>query len=323
LTGNLDFAYGTAKAGSADAQKTISTRDMAASTSVINITATEDMGAGTKATVQYGIDPRKFARDQTTEGATPTAEKKGLLFSDETYVGLAGNAGNVRLGSPNSIGLGAFGAGSVMGTGIGSGYANQHLGFTSNIRYAKSARYDSPAFSGVTLSYLKAQGADAAVSQVSGSTAAANEVVAAGKSVTELGAAYANGPLNINFAQVTNEAYGAEKKRAANTLGANYALGATTLYVGMTSGKLLTDTTAVKTQTGSTVGVKYTMGQIDLMASMGQRKDTGTDAQKTTGARAVYNFSKTTATYIGYDAFTAPAAANDFKMVSVGLKKSF
>jgi len=324
LSGNLDFAYGTAKAGTAASQSTISTRDITASTSVIKIVAVEDLGGGTKATVQYGIDPRKFARDQTTE-TTITADKKGQLFSDETFVGLAGAMGNVRLGSPNSIGLGAFGTGSPLGTGVGSSYGYNHLGNTSNIRYARSARYDSPAFSGLTVSVLKAQGADALVAQSTAMTnaAAANEVVAAAKSVTEMGVAYANGPLNINFAQVTSEAYSAEKKRSANTLGANYALGATTVYAGMTSGKLLTDTTAVKTQKGSSFGIKHTMGQIDLLASVSQRKDTGGETQRTTGARADYNFSKTTATYLGYEVFNPTGTANDFKVVSVGLRKSF
>jgi predicted porin len=113
LTGNLDFAYGTASAAGAASEKTITTRDLTSSTSVIKITAVEDLGGGTKATVQYGLDPRKLARDQAV-GFT----------SDETFVGLAGSMGNLRLGSPNSIGLTTFGASTPFGTGIGGGYAH-------------------------------------------------------------------------------------------------------------------------------------------------------------------------------------------------------
>ena len=321
LSGNLDFAYGSAKTGAASAENTISTRDITASTSVIKISAVEDLGGGTKATVQYGIDPRKLARDQSMD-ATPDAQKKGQFASDETFVGLAGAMGNVRLGSPNSIGLGAFGAGNPLGTGVGSGYAANHLGSTSAIRHARSVRYDSPAFSGLTVSVLKAQGADAAVMQPS--IAAPNEVVKAAADVTEMGVAYSNGPLNINLANVKNASYTTAKARAATTLGANYNLGMTTVYAGMTTGKLLTDATAVAKQKGSSIGVKHTMGKIDLLANMSQRKDTNqTSTQKTTGLRADYNFSKTTATYLGYESSKGITAANDFKVVSIGLKKSF
>ena len=329
LSGNLDFAYGSAKVGTAAAENTISTRDITSTTSVIKITAVEDLGNGTKATVQYGIDPRKLARDQSMDAA-PDGQKNGQFASDETFVGMAGAMGNVRLGSPNSIGLSTFGASTPFGTGIGGGYAANHLGHVTGIRYARSVRYDSPTFSGLTVSVLKAQGADAKVTQPVGTigSTTANDVVVGASDKTEMGLAYANGPLNIAYANVKVADYtastGLQKARSSNTLAANYKLGATTLYVGMTSGDLMTDTSAVKTQKGSSIAAKHTMGKIDLMAGISQRKDSdASKTQKVTGLRADYNFSKTTATYIGYENFKATTAANDHKLVSVGLRKSF
>jgi predicted porin len=173
----------------------------------------------------------------------------------------------------------------------------------------------------LTVSLLKAQGADAAVAATS--VATASDIIVAAGSRTEMGAAYANGPLNIAYANVKLDAYSTEKKRATNTLVANYNLGAATVYVGAVSGDLLSDTTAATTTKGSSASIKYTIGQIDLLAGLNQRKDSGSDAQKVTGLRADYNFSKTTASYVAYENFKAATAANDQKLVSIGLRKSF
>ncbi len=310
LSGNLDFAYGTAKTSTSASEATISTRDLTSSTSVIKISAVEDLGGGTKATVQYGIDPRKLARDQAA-GFT----------SDETFIGLSGNMGNVRLGSANSLGLGAFGTSSPFGTGIGGGYAHNVVGYTSNIRYARSARYDSPAFAGLSVSVLKAEGADTVVASTSVVTA--SDIIVKAKDTVEFGVNYANGPLTVAYANVKHANYSTEKARSANTLGANYVLGTTTLYAGMTSGDLLSDTTAVATTKGNNVAVKHTMGKIDVMVGINNRKNSNAEKQKVTGLRADYNFSKTTATYVGYEDFKGATAAADQKIVSIGIRKSF
>jgi predicted porin len=314
LTGNLDVAYGSVKVGTADAQKTISPRDLASSTSVINIIATEDLGGGVTSTAKYGIDPRKMVRDAAT---SPTV--------DEAFVGLAGGLGNVRLGSANSIGLETFGASTPFGTGIGGGYVTNVLGHTSNIRYVRSARYDSPAFSGVTVSVLKAQGASADVSQPTTLVSTtANAVLTSTQGVTEMGVKYANGPLNIAYANVKIDAWTTYKARSASTLGANYNMGNTTVYAGMTTGDDLSVTAATTTTKGSSLSVKQTIGQIDLLAGYNQRKNSdAASAQKLTGVRADYNFSKTTATYVGYENSKGADAVNDSRIVSIGLRKSF
>jgi len=310
LSGNLDVAYGTASKGTAAAEKTISTRDLTASTSVIKIIAVEDLGGGTSATVQYGLDPRKLVRENAA------------LASDESFVGLAGAMGNVRLGQPNSIGLTTFAVGSPMGTGIGSGYGTNVVGYTSNIRYTRSARYDSPSFSGLTVSLLKAQGSDAAVAGTLPATAADIAVAVAGR--TEMGVAYANGPLNIAYANVKAEKYSTtDAARSVNTLAANYKLGATTVYVGSVTGDSLAVVAGTTTTKGSSFAVKHTMGQIDLMAGVNQRKDSGSETVKITGVRADYNLSKTAAAYAGYQFVNATGTTNDQKLTAIGLKKSF
>jgi predicted porin len=173
----------------------------------------------------------------------------------------------------------------------------------------------------LTVSLLKAEGSNTAVAATA--VATASDIITAAGDRTEIGLAYTNGPLNIAYANVKFAKYSTEKERSANTLAANYNLGATTLYAGMTSGDLLSDATAGTTQKGANIAVKHTMGKIDLLAGYSKRKDTGTDAQKVTGLRADYNFSKTTATYVGYEAFKGATTAADQKLVSIGLRKSF
>ena len=310
LTGNLDVAYGTVSPAGADSAQTVSPRDIASTTSVLNVMAVENVGGGTTVTAKYGFDPRLTVREN------------GGLVRDEAFIGIAGGMGNIRLGSPNSIGLGAHGVANPLGTGIGGGYAYNINGYTSSIRYDRSVRYDSPVIAGFTVSVLKAMGAGADITQTS--SAAANTIVAAGRQVTELGVSYSNGPLNVAVANIKRQAYLAEADRSSTNVSANYNLGATTLYLGTTSGKLLSDATAQATQKGISYGVKHSMGNIDLIANISTRKDSNqAKQQKVTGLRADYNLSKTAAVYVGYSNFAANVTTDDQKVTSIGLRKSF
>jgi predicted porin len=311
MSGLLDFAYGTVKAGTADAEKTIATTNLTSATSVIKIVAVEDLGGGLKATVQYGIDPR----GTSNAGATSPTR-------DESFIGMSGSMGNIRLGSPNSIGLTTFLAGNPFGTGIGGGYAKNAMDF-SNIRYDRSARYDSPAMSGLTVSVLRADAVDAEVN-TTGTVAAASSMTGAVRTgLTEIGAAYTNGPLTLAAANISQASATGKAKTSHNVLSANYKLGDTTVYASTNSGDHKTQTATTTSTKGSSVSLKQTMGNIDLIAGLNQQKNNAGDNEKVTGLRADYNFSKTTATYFGYEKFKAATAAADQKIVSIGLRKSF
>jgi predicted porin len=361
LTGNLDFA-GAEISGSMPGAKgtTFATSSVTASTSVITISAVEDIGGGTKVTAWYGLDPRSLSNDAFAvplayAGAAANKTTATGLSRDELYIGAAGAFGNIRLGAPNALGLESAGHASPLGTGVGSGYgpiAGQGMNSVVQTRYSRSMRYDSPVMAGFTASVQFAPGNDEVTNtnSTSSATALASSVallVPNNRKTTEIGLKYVNGPLTASFvnikqnAQVNKVGYysgaGALLATSANILGANYMLGNTTVYVGYNSGnKLASTATATPDSKGMRLAIKQTMGQYDLIAQKTTQETSGdataaNNVQATiTGFRGVYNLSKTAATYIGYEKYDTKLATStdaltggDRKIVSIGLRKSF
>jgi predicted porin len=337
LSGNLDFAVGNATGTTSVKGSSVSTRDFASTTSVINIVAVEDLGGGMKATVKYGLDPRVLANNNNAQGEVMT----NTFGRDELFVGIEGGFGNLKLGSPNAIGLTSFLGASVLGTGVGSGYApstNQVTHAYSQIRYDRSARYDSPNFNGFTVSALYAPGND----QATTSTQIPNN-----RKTTELGISYANGPLSLSYVNIalaaqTNAPVAAAltgtagPKASVNILNGSYKLGNTTLVAGWNDGdaKLAASATTVTATKGYRVGVRQDIGAVALMAQYTEQKS-GTGASevkaKVTGVRADYSLSKTAAVYAAYEQYdtgvaaaaTPTATTGKRDITSVGLRKSF
>jgi predicted porin len=358
LSGNLDFAgsnvSGTQVGSNAD---TFATTTGTSSTSVIRLTAVEDLGNGMKATVSYGLDPRSLANDSLsyTASANDKAQKNVVtgLARDAVFVGIEGAFGNVRLGSPNSLGLEASGDSSPLGTGSGSGYAGNAGTMMNSVvqtRYNRSIRYDSPAFSGLTASILVAPGGDNV--DVTGDSA---NQTPNNRAATEAALKYSNGPLKVSLTAVMQDAQsnktgyysgaltaGQFAKTSNTLLAANYKIGTTTLYAGMNTGDRLaavaaTGGAAVESK-GQRFAIKHTMGKIDLIAQHTTQEVKGTASAATdvkstmTGYGADYNFSKTTAVYGRYEEWKTGMAATtgataggtgDRTTVSVGLRKSF
>lgn len=367
LSGNLDFAgsnvTGTQIGSNAN---TFASTTGTSSTSVIRLTAVEDLGNGMKATVSYGLDPRSLANDSLSNTGAQAAGSSGAyanvttgLARDAVFVGIEGAFGNVRLGSPNALGLEASGDSSPLGTGSGSGYAGNAGTMMNSVvqtRYNRSIRYDSPAFKGLTASILAAPGGD----EQRVSTTVAMQTPNS-RAATELALKYSNGPLKVSLtgimqaAQVNATGFfgGAQlapaavaDKTSATLLAANYTIGTTTLYAGMNTGDRLAQAgtasgAAVKSK-GNRVAIKHTMGKIDLIAQQTTQETTGVAAAgatspgdgkaKVTGLGADYNFSKTTAVYGRYEEWKTGIAAGagalsgatgDRTTLSVGLRKSF
>jgi len=312
LSGNLDFAGANVGGTQAWAKgQTVSTTVGVASTSVINIRAVEDLGGGMKVTAQYGIDPRLVANDSAgltnasanvssrygTTGCLPNTNASGTagtgsatactlgnvnvssntntaIGRDELFVGIEGGFGNLRLGSPNSIGLNTFQNGSPLGTGIGSGYTGGGTSGTMTnsfvqTRYSRSVRWDSPAMSGFTLSAMYIPGNDQAATTTIPSTvtitSAVNGAQTVGASVpnanlilnaraaSEVGLRYTQGPLTVAYANISQDvqinstgwyANGSSttgEKTNAQFLTASYAFngGNTTVYAGWNDGDRL------------------------------------------------------------------------------------
>lgn len=346
ISGNIDFA--AARVGGTQNGvngTTVSTTTGTSSTSVINIIATEDIGGGTMVTGKYGLDPRTLANDS---GAVTAADGTHATFTglarDEAYVGIAGGFGNVRLGSPNSLGLESFLTASPAGTGIGSGYApntSQQTNSYVNTRYNRSARYDSAAMAGFTVSALYAPGADNLQE-----AATAASVIPNARKTTEFNLKYAMGPLTANLTRIQQGAQAngtgwyatgagaGQNGTSINMFAANYVLGSTTLYGQYNLGQRLADGLNVK---GNIFGVKNTQGNVDLIAQYNSEVTTSAtniDTRSTViGVRADFNLSKTAAIYVGaekWDTGTAAAALGTTaavtgvrNIISTGIRKTF
>ncbi len=360
ITGLLDAAYLEISGNVAASSKGTSIfANEGSATSNISIQATEDLGGGMRSTVRYEIDPRTmFNNGGLYTGLQPLGGAG--LGRHQMFIELAGGFGAVKLGSPNSISFGAWNAGTPFTTTTGGGYTrvavnaatgqNQIIG----TRYDRSVRYDSPNLNGFVVSALYAPGNDVAPTQSSTPATIPNN-----RQVTEFGATYANGPLNVAVATLRGAAQtnagvsffgvtaststtltpNAWERQAAhqgltansgattyNTLSANYKMGATTVYGSVGSGDLFT--TATTKAKSNNVAVKHDIGTYSLLASYRMHSTQASGAaevdQKITGLRLDNNLSKTTAVYVVYESWDNGAtSANKQNMAGVGIRKSF
>ncbi len=343
ITGNLDFA-GARFGGTMNGNKgtTITTGHGTSSTSAINISATEDIGGGTKITAFYGIDPRTLANDSMgvsnnipsaatiPAGVTPTG-----LSRHDAYVGASGAFGTLRVGAPNAPGLDANGIGQPLGTGVGSGFggasSNTLMSRSINARYSRSVRYDTPVMSGFSGHFTFAPGGDQAA-VVAGATAYSALLYPNARRATETALRYSNGPLNamvvnIRGAAMTNStgwySLGADASATTavgatnyNLVAANYNLGNTTIYASMGNGGSINSpkaATTLNSDKSSRYGVKHSMGPVDLMVAYTKVQTAtlgtpGTVNQTATGFRGDYNLSKTSAVYLGYEKYDSGSA---------------
>ena len=329
----MDFAYANVSGELANYKgKTVTQLGYTATTSAINVEAMEDLGGGLKAQARYELDPRALASDG------------GALGRHQAFIALSGGFGTVRLGAPNSLGLRAFLATSPLGTGIGSGYApgGNNTGATNLVttRWSRSMQYTSPTVSGFSASATFAPGVDETVAPANNASA---NGIPLGRAATELGLNYSNGPLNLVYVNIQNGEFkngatnGAtatanSQKTTANVFGANYTMGAATLYAAYMDGDLKMATGSVATAPveikGYRLAAKYNMGTVDLIGSYQQAEIQSGAAKgmkdKITGLRADYNLSKRTAVYAGFENWNGTAATADTrKVTSIGVRHSF
>jgi len=367
LSGNMDVAgvnYGGTQTGAKGTSFT--TGAGTSSTSVINIIAVEDLGGGIKVTGKYGIDPRTLTDDSlavtnnprtdTTSTNNPQATKVTGLSRDEAFIGIEGAFGTIKMGAPNSTSLDTHSASSPAGTGIASGYTykgdtNSGWNNVAQTRYSRSIKYESPVVNGISAAVVYAPGNDQA--SVAGSTSLANLNVPNARTATELGLKYSNGPLNLAFSNVSQAAqtyatgwyavgaastgqtstYGYVATKT-NSLGANYNLGATTLYYGYGNGDSIASTTSQTKAKASRLGIKQSFGSIDLIAQYTTVKTTTSalvdQTYKISGFRLDRNLSKTAKVYVGYEyadsgtaVSTSSTSSGTRTTTSIGLQKSF
>ena len=341
LDGNLDVSYASIGAKGGDSTTTTTRKGSTvtalagSSTSTINITATDDIGGGLKGLARFEIDPRGYIADGTALGR------------HQVYVGVQGGFGAVKLGAVDSAAVTWVNAyGSPLGTATGSGYGNIHSRLIADTRYNRSAKYETPVMNGFQASVLYAPGMD----RVDATATTAYAGLPFQRSVTEIGASYQNGPLNVGFANLKAGAQDATatvtpvgtKSSSTNMLAANYTMGAATAFVGWNKGQTLgtAETTAgvyylpavaanIDTN-GSRVGFKYVMGATNFIVSQANQtiKNTTEEKRKVTGFRATQELSKLSSVYVAYEKYdTGVAAATNlggqYTVTAIGIRRQF
>lgn len=341
ISGLLDMAYysvGGNGATNLTKGQGVSTI-IGSATSAINFNVVEDLGGGLKAQAFVALDPRTFAMD----GAGGAIAAPGMN-RHETFVGLSGAFGNLRLGAVNSGSLAASGAGSVLGTATGSGYGLADLAAGGAIRYSRGVRFDTPRVNGVAASINYAPGnndADAIANALTG-PGLAGIITPPGQQITDIGLSYVAGPINVTFSNLQRSALtgagasASQVKSTYNSIGANYTVGAARVFATWGKGdnssqaasaggatSLINTTGGLDTKL-TRIGAQYTMGATTLMGSY-TTLDVGTAATRTiSGLRADYALSKRTAAYGAYEAInTGAASANKINTMAVGVRHSF
>lgn len=272
-------------------------------TSAILIQGTEDLGGGMFADFRYEINP-DFVGGSGLSGSV--LHTGAVLTSNGAngynFVGVRGAFGGVKFGRLNTGSLSAWATASVFGTGLGSGYGsngNMYVGAASSVanfnqtaptRFNGAVEYTTPTMNGFSARLLMVPKVDntgpgdvnnATVATIAGANRAG---------VTDISAAYNNGPLNVVLAQqavktgaqavnaLVNPGAGSNVANGSyklTTLGANYTMGAATVYAGYWTEKQATvaTTATVVDAVGTMIGAKYTMGALTFMGSYGKRND--------------------------------------------------
>ena len=320
-------------------------------TTAIHFRGVEDLGGGMKALFQAEIDwnpTQSSTLNGGTTAPTPSQYYSGTPFNGEQFIGLSGGFGSVKLGTPNSAALETNAVAQPFGTALGGGYSstvarmgvngygiNQFVGGSTSsnrvIRHEKTARYDTPEFSGFKASVEYAFGNNNAplATGNTGSAADSNKYQA-------IGLKYNNGPLNVMFSNTkasNTGAFAAAGSVAAvgtvvtnvllagetvthNFLAANYTFGPATVYAGYTTSKNNAAATAANStkENASSLNIagKYVISStISLMANyvrVNDKNPLNADAN-IFGLGADYRLSARTALYARYEGFKKLATA--------------
>jgi len=271
-----------------------------ARTTTFKFTGTEDLGGGTKAKFRFEVQPSiiagngnafntsgtsasagSVAANAATQTTGQASAQSGLVGAGYNFVGVEGNFGEVQLGTINTATLDAFGTGSTLGTGVGSGY-NSGLVFGNLTRVETAAAYFTPTMSGFKGRVLMGTSNDSQYGSTTG-------IILRRNATTELGLDFTQGPVKLTFANLkvktdpnglaatTSAAAGSNVTTTTNTLGASYQLGS--LKVGYViqnqanNAGVDLDSVARKLSTSSNMlYTRYDMGASRILLAAGARK---------------------------------------------------
>jgi len=321
LSGLLDAGYQSIdyKGG-----KSAGITNNGSATSTIQLSGSEDLGGGLKANFKLNSDINPTTSQGNTGSTVPTA---GSWLNSEQRIGLSGGFGAIDMGVVNNGSLAAQGTGNPFGTAVGSGFRtlvttdSLTTPGASPVRHDNSFRYTSPNMNGFTGEYYYVKKNTKATGVAFNTTFGTYDTTG----ISEITLKYSQGPLNVAFANQTqngrdtNAAAPANTKGTLNTLGANYTMGAITGYLLNQTAKDDNATAADKLdRTTNIYGVKYVSGAHSFMVQTGNAK-LKSSGQASTATYQVEG-QKTTLTGIGYDYALSKRTTAYFRSESINDK---
>jgi len=259
---------------------------------------TEDLGNGMKAMASTSIlhnlqDGTNYVGNTAlgTDGylgtSADTTGGPGSVSSYNSFIGLSGDFGTVKLGQQFSPTFFAGVIGDVAGRAAISNYLAG--GLTGQV--ANAFNYSSPSISGLTFVYQKMLSTASAIATTEGRGYNAYSVT------------YANGGLTAAYAVASNSAYNGVAYSSETVAGASYDFGVAKVHAGMSTAKGLS--------TAQGVGISAPVGNVVLAYGY---QTQGTVNKQQYGA--TYMFSKKTSAYIAQGKYTTTTTL-------VGLKQTF
>jgi len=259
LTGNLDV--GLQMHDLKGNSVTTAAGSNGSSTTAMFFRGTEDLGSGLKAHFQYEIDPALSETGSKTAGTSATGTTSNVtssLGNGQSFIAVEGGFGKIAFGLPNSATLSASGDGNGgFATAVGSGYRVTSF---DAVRFQNSLRYDTPSFNGLSGSYLTVNKNDKqGNTALTGLTGNAQNQTQGRDQVTELGLAFAQGPISVRYANLQIKQYA-----KVDVTTAAVAAGGTYLYPTWTA-------TTGQAFTLKTLSAKYDIGSMGSVAVFSQK----------------------------------------------------
>jgi predicted porin len=276
----------------------------------------EDLGGGLKANfvIEAGLNIDNGTSAQGTPGA--------LVYGRQSYLGLSGGFGDLRLGRQYSAydelrsATSAFGHTSFDATILAGSWAE--VGSDYAARIDNMIRYATPNFGGFS----------AAVGYGLGE----NKNVSGGKagSVTSLHGLYANGPITVGLGyqleKANTVAPAAAVKLTHTMVGGGYDFGAFKLNASINQSKVKNNVKDSEYAIGATLPLgSFSLG---LQYSNAKAKFNGTTVEKgsTFAAQGIYALSKRTDTYVGLHNTKVKAGnvtTDKNNLIAVGVRHRF
>jgi predicted porin len=250
---------------------------------------------------QYEIDPNVAQTSSKTAGTSATGTTSNITTSagnGQSFLGLTGGFGSIKFGTPNLATLSANGDGNLgFGTAIGSGY---RVSSFDAVRLQSSLRLDTAVFSGFSASYVYVPKND----KQSGGSSTGNAVnqINGRDGASEIGVAYANGPLSVRYADLTT------------TQDAGYYNNSTSTVTRPTGADFNLKTLSAKYAVNNVLSVAFFNQRITSETlKVGSTTAAATDAvydRKTNGIAATYAITPVLTAMVNYQKVKNGAAAS-------------